>query len=95
MKENITKSSGNVFADLGFAEQEAANLKVRAELMATLETWIHDNRLKQKDAARLFKINQSRVSDLVNGKIDKFSIDTLVNMLALTDQTVEINIRVA
>ena len=89
----ITKSSGNVFQDLGFDASESENLKLRAQLMRELDTLIHDKRLTQCDAAELLGIQQSRVSDLVRGKIDRFSIDMLVNLLAKTGRQVEIKIK--
>ena len=89
----VTKSSGNVFKDLGFSEAEAENLKLRAQLMRELDTLIHDKRLTQSDAAELLGIHQSRVSDLVRGKIDRFSIDMLVKLLAKTGHHVEIKVK--
>jgi predicted XRE-type DNA-binding protein len=89
----VTKSSGNVFEDLGFDTSEAENLKLRAQLMRELEKLIHDARLTQSDAAELLNIHQSRVSDLVRGKIDRFSIDTLVKLLARTGRQVEMKVK--
>ncbi len=68
-------------------------IKLRAQLMRELETLIHNERLTQSDAAELLGIQQSRVSDLVRGKIDRFSIDMLVKLLAKTGRRVEIKIR--
>jgi len=89
----VTKSSGNVFEDLGFDAPEAENLKLRAQLMRELEQLIHDARLTQSDAAELLNIHQSRVSDLVRGKIDRFSIDTLVKLLARAGRRVELQVK--
>jgi predicted XRE-type DNA-binding protein len=91
----VTKSSGNVFEDLGFDTAEAENLKLRAQLMRELEQLIHDARLTQNDAAELLSIHQSRVSDLVRGKIDRFSIDTLVKLLARAGRQVELKVKAA
>ena len=90
---NVTKSSGNVFEDLGFDSSEAEHLKLRAQLMRELETVIHTKRLTQSEAAELLGIHQSRVSDLVRGKIDRFSIDMLVKLLAKTGRQVEIRVK--
>ena len=90
---SVTKSSGNVFEDLGFDTAEAENLKLRAQLMRELETLIHKKRLSQSEAAELLGIHQSRVSDLVRGKIDRFSIDMLVKLLAKTGRQVEIKVK--
>lgn len=89
----VTKSSGNVFEDLGFDRSEAENLRLRSELMRELEQLIRNSGLTQAEAAELLGIQQSRVSDLVRGKIDRFSIDTLVNLLSKAGRYVEITIK--
>jgi predicted XRE-type DNA-binding protein len=78
----IHRSSGNVFRDLGFAAGEAENLRLRSELMIRLRELIERRKLTQAAAARAFGVTQPRVSDLVRGRIDLFSIDALVKMLA-------------
>lgn len=80
MSKHITK--GSIFNDLGFNEAEAENLKIRAALMRAIEKHIENNNLTQAAAAKLMGVYQPRVSDLLKGKIDKFTIDMLVNMLA-------------
>ena len=81
-KVKLTRSSGNVFRDLGFSGDEAEYLKVRAELMVNLQKVIAARGLKQADAAPLLGVAQPRVSDLMRGRLDLFSIDTLIDMLA-------------
>jgi predicted XRE-type DNA-binding protein len=81
-KLKVTRSSGNVFRDLGFSADEAEYLKVRADLMINLQKLITARRLKQAEAAELLGVTQPRVSDLMRGRIDLFSIDTLIDMLA-------------
>jgi predicted XRE-type DNA-binding protein len=81
-KVKLTRSSGNVFRDLGFSGDEAEYLKVRAELMVNLQKVITARGLKQAQAAKLLGVTQPRVSDLTRGRIDLFSIDTLIDMLA-------------
>lgn len=76
--EPIIESSGNVFADLGFSPEEAAIMAMRAELMATLRETIAEHGWTQAQASEHLGIGQSRVSDLVRGKRDKFSLDMLV-----------------
>ena len=93
MMAKVIKSSGNVFRDLGFDASEAENLRLRSQLMLELERLIHDSRLTQNEAAELLGIQQSRVSDLVRGKIDRFSIDTLVNLLGKAGRYVEITVK--
>ena len=80
MKEKITRSSGNVFADLGFPPDEAAILAMRADLMAQLRLALEKRNWTQVEAAQVLGISQSRVSDLMRGKWDKFSLDMLVTL---------------
>jgi predicted XRE-type DNA-binding protein len=81
MTTKIRRSSGNVFRDLGFSAEEATHLKIRSDLMIRLTKLIEARGLTQAQAAELFGVTQPRVSDLVRGKIDRFSIDTLIAML--------------
>ena len=81
-KVKLTRSSGNVFRDLGSPGDEAAYLQVRAELLAHLQQVIMARGLKQAEAAALLGVTQPRVSDVMRGRIDLFSIDTLIDMLA-------------
>ena len=90
MPTRIRRSSGNVFRDLGFSREEAEHLKMRTDLMIQLSKLIQARRLTQADAADLFGVTQPRVSDLVRGKIDRFSIDTLVAMLGHAGVRVQI-----
>ncbi len=80
MKIPIVKSSGNVFIDLGYSPEEAAILQMRADLMARLRKFIEAKRLTQADAAKILCVSQSRVSDLVRGKWEKFSLEMLVTL---------------
>ncbi|HKH45006.1 MAG TPA: helix-turn-helix transcriptional regulator [Thermoanaerobaculia bacterium] len=82
MDTKITPSSGNVFRDLGFGEDEAEHLRIRSTLMIALRKLIEDGNLTQAEAAKLFGVTQPRISNLVRGRIDLFSIDTLIDMLA-------------
>jgi len=78
----IIESSGDVFSDIGFAPTEALNLRLRSELMIQLRELIAHHGLTQNEAAELFGVDQPRVSDMVRGKIHRFTIDALVTMLA-------------
>jgi len=80
MKEKIVRSSGNVFADLGFPPEEVAILAMRADLMAQLRLVVEKRNWTQVEAAKVLSISQSRVSDLMRGKWDKFSLDMLVTL---------------
>lgn len=77
----VKRGTGNVFRDLGFEPQEAENLRIRADLMIALTRLLERRGLTQVAAAKLLRVSQPRVSDLFRGKIDRFSIDTLVAML--------------
>ena len=93
MAGRIRRTHGSVFKDLGFSSEEAENLKIRAELMTRLSKLIQTRKLAQAEAARLFGVSQPRVSDLVRGKIDRFSIDTLVAMLGHAGAEVSLVVR--
>ena len=90
MMTKVRRSSGNVFRDLGFPHEEAENLKIRTDLMIRLSQLIESRGLTQAQAAVLFGVTQPRISDLVRGKIDRFSIDTLVAMLGQAGVRVQI-----
>ena len=78
--EKVYESSGNVFIDLGFSPDEAAILTMRAALMVSLRETIAERGWTQAEASNALGIAQSRVSDLVRGKWDKFSLDMLVTL---------------
>lgn len=88
----ITKGSGDVFADLGFSPAESRNLRLRSEMMTALRKFIEKEGLTQADAATRLKVSQPRISDLTRGKISRFSLDTLVNMLG--DAGLEVDFRI-
>jgi predicted XRE-type DNA-binding protein len=93
VENKITPSSGNVFEDLGFEGGEAENLRVRACLMAPLERYVRKRDLTQAEAAEELGTTQARISELVNGKIQAFSIDALVNMLNRAGLEVAVSVR--
>jgi predicted XRE-type DNA-binding protein len=73
----------------------AENMKVRSALMQELVTWITNAGMTQSQAARQLGVTQPRISDLTRGKIDLFSIDTLVNMLTAAGLQLDLRIRAA
>jgi len=89
-KLKITKSSGNVFVDLGFPPEEATILAMRSELMCQLEILIRDKQWTQAEAAQILGISQSRVSDLIRGKFEKFSLDMLITLATRAGKQVEL-----
>ena len=91
MKRQIRRSSANVFLDLGFDTEVAENLRVRSELMMELSKLVKTRRLSQDKAAKLFGVTQPRVSDLMRGKIHRFSVDSLIEMLGRAGMRVDIS----
>ena len=85
-----TRSTGNVFRDLGFPPDKAEHLLVRADLMIRLEKELGSRGLKQAQAAKLLGITQPRVSDLLRGRVELFSADALIDMLARLGHKVRI-----
>ena len=86
----ISRGYSNVFEALEDNPGMAQNLKIRSELMISLRKYIEDERLGQKKAAEVFGVHQPRISDLMRGKINKFTIDMLVNMLARIGKPVKL-----
>lgn len=87
------RASKNLYRDLGFPPGEAANLRIRSDLMIHLRELIEERGLTQAAAAALFEVTQPRISDLVRGRIDRFSIDTLVAMLSTAGVRVGMTLR--
>jgi predicted XRE-type DNA-binding protein len=75
------QSNNNLFADMGFSDEEAKELQFRSFLMTIIVRYIKLEGLTQKEAAKRFNITQSRISNLVRGKIDLFSTSILLAML--------------
>jgi predicted XRE-type DNA-binding protein len=92
--EHITPAGTNIFLDLGFSPEEAERLyadssveiahaiAIKEQLMEEISRWIAVHQLKQAEVAKVLHISRPRVSDVVNKKISKFTIDALVNMLS-------------
>jgi predicted XRE-type DNA-binding protein len=78
----VTRARSNIFRELGFPRPEAAHLLVRLHLMIQLQRFIQSKGMKQAEAARLLHVTQPRISALMKGRIDLFSVDTLISMLA-------------
>ena len=91
---HVTKPGANLFLELGFAPEEAKRLHaasrkqindtrlLKQQLMQELSEWIETHQLKQAQAAEILMVSRPRVSDVVNQKSAKFTIDTLVEMLS-------------
>jgi predicted XRE-type DNA-binding protein len=101
---HVTKSGANLFLELGFPPDEAKRLQavsrkqindtrlLKQQLMEELSVWIAKHHLKQAEAAQVLMISRPRVSDVVNKKTGKFTIDTLVEMLSRIDKPVRLSI---
>ena len=91
----ITEGSDNVFRDIGFGEVEAENLKLRSDLMIQIEKYVKQSDMTQAEAARELGITQPRLNQLLKGKIQLFSLDALVNMLANAGMRVRMSVKKA
>lgn len=101
---HVTKPGANLFLELGFAPDEAKRLKaasrkqindtrlLKQQLMEELTSWIAEHHLRQSDAAEILMVSRPRVSDVVNKKTAKFTIDTLVEMLSRVGKPVRLAI---
>ena len=88
----INQGKDNIFEDLGFDKSEAANLKIRADLMLALKEYIQLQEWTQEQAAEFFEETQPRISNLMNGEISRFSVDKLINMLARAGMEVKVEV---
>lgn len=98
----MTKAGANLFLELGFPPEEAkrlhaasrkqinTTLRLKKQLMTELADWIEEHHLRQADAAEILMVSRPRVSDVVNHKTAKFTIDTLVQMLSRIGKSVEL-----
>ncbi|SFN26001.1 helix-turn-helix domain-containing protein [Nitrosomonas communis] len=89
-KEPVIESSDNMFADMGLPPEEATLLVMRAELMTRLREIINERGWTQQEASKMLGIGQSRISDLVRGKWEKFNLDMLVTLVTRTGKHVEL-----
>lgn len=92
-KLKMTVGSDSIFRDLGFSEAEAENLKLRSELMSRVREVAKGH--TQQEAAKMLGITQPRLNQLLKGKINLFSIDALVNMLARAGLHVKVTVKKA
>ena len=89
---DVTHGSDNVFEDLGFDSEEAANLKIRADLMIDLRRFIEAKGWTQSEAVTFFGETQPRISNLMRGEIARFSVDKLIVMLTRAGMHVNIEV---
>lgn len=99
---HVTKPGANLFAELGFSADDATRYQAETheridhtlalieQLMSELVSWINDSHFKQSGAAEILHVTRPRVSDVVNKKTSKFTIDALVEMLARVGKPVRV-----
>jgi len=102
---HVTAADGNVFADLGFSPKQAKALladadariaksqQLKKEAAAAIAQWIHARKLTQVAASEILAVSRPRVSDLLNLKLGRFSLDTLIAMLLRTGKRVDLVVR--
>ena len=93
MSEKMTVSSGNIFEDVGFPPDEAAAMLARETLLIELEKELRKRGKKQRELAIELDIPRTRISEVMNLKVRKFSMDKLVNLLHRAGKQVEIRVR--
>jgi len=89
---SITQGSDNIFADLGFEAEEAASLKIRADLMLDLKHHIQVSGWTEAQTAEILGETSTRVNDLMNGEISQFTVDSLINLLVKVGMKVKIEV---
>ena len=89
------ESYNDIWDALADTPGEAANMRVKSELMRKVISIIQSKKMTQKEAASCCGITQPRVNDLLRGRISKFSLDALVNIASALGQEVHINLKAA
>ena len=79
-KLKMTRSSGNVFRDMGFSKAEAENLRLRSQLMREIDAYFREGGMTQAAAARALGLTQPRLNALLKGRLHQFSLDALVSI---------------
>jgi predicted XRE-type DNA-binding protein len=87
------RSSGDVFADIGFSPAEAAELRVKADLIDAIADTIEQRKLTQVEAAKLCRTDQPTLSKILRGRVESVTIDRLTGFLTALGRTVEIRIK--
>jgi predicted XRE-type DNA-binding protein len=89
----VHKSSGNVFADMGFAPGEAADLMAKSALIDAIHETLGKRGLTQQEAARLCGTDQPTLSKVLRGRMESITLDRLASWLRALGRTVEIRVR--
>ncbi len=95
MSKTKTERFASVWDALADTAEEAANLKVRAELMRKIASLIQESGWTQAAAAERCGITQPRMNDLLRGRISRFSLDALVNVASALGQQVHVELQAA
>ncbi len=93
MAAKVRRLGRNVFRDVGFGPEEAEHLRLRSLLAVEVLRILESHKLTQVAAAKLLGVSQPRISDLVRGRIELFSIDGLVSMLAHAGVRIELVVK--
>jgi predicted XRE-type DNA-binding protein len=101
---HTTEAEDNLYADLGFSAEEATQFQaesdarisarqaIKAALMTQVDDWIKHENITQLEAAQILQVSRPRVTDIVNRKVEKFSIDALVDLLGRMGKTVQLTV---
>ena len=95
MNDTTTETFANVWDALADTPQEAANLKVRSELMSQIAAFVREHGWTQVEAARRCGVTQPRLNDLLRGRLSRFSLDALVNIAAALGCRVQVGLDAA
>ena len=87
------KSSGNVFADIGFTPAEAAELTAKSTLIIAIKDAIEQRKLTQQEAAGLCRTDQPTLSKVLRGRMESMTLDRLASWLNALGRDVEITVR--
>ncbi len=91
----MSERYSNVWDAIADTQEEAENLRVRAELMRELTALIEANGWTQAEAAEQCSVTQPRINDLMRGRISRFSLDALVNLASALGRHVHVELEVA
>jgi predicted XRE-type DNA-binding protein len=94
-KEETSQTFASVWDAISDTPEEAENLRVRSELMDKITALIEENAWTQTEAAQRCSVTQPRISDLLRGRISRFSLDALVNIASKLGKHVHVELEAA
>ena len=95
MDNQIIESCGDVFKDFGFSPELSDKLAIKSYLMAEIESYIKKKGITHDHASKVMGVSRPRISDVMRGKIDKFTIEALVDMLTRAGLHIAITVEYA